>query len=99
MRSYAGPLTAFVVLSALTNPSVRAQPGTTVAAHVAAAKTAADDTWLILYSELCGVALGAGGRAASAPRPPGGGSGEGTQAGPPPREPWSQEKVRVFEKM
>lgn len=44
------------------------KPGeNTIAAHVAAAHAAADDTWLILFSELCGGAMGFGGRASSLP--------------------------------
>jgi metallo-beta-lactamase class B len=78
---------------------LRAQPGAnTVAAHVAAAKGAADDSWLILYSELCGAAMGAGGRASSA-APVGAGGGRGRQAGPPPRERWYHDPVKVFDNM
>jgi metallo-beta-lactamase class B len=67
---------------------------------MAAAKQAADDTWLILYSELCGGAVGAGGRASSLPPAPGGdGRGAGRQAGPPPRERWYHDPVKVFDNM
>ena len=82
-----------------------AQAGNTVAAHMTAAKTAADDSWLILYSELCGAAMGAGGRASSLPAAapaattPGGGAGRGRQAGPPPRESWYRDPVKVFDNM
>ena len=75
-----------------------AQSGNTVAAHMAAAKAAADDSWLILYSELCGAAMGAGGRASSAAPAPGG-AGRGRQAGPPPRESWYHDPVKVFDNM
>jgi metallo-beta-lactamase class B len=71
----------------------------TIAGHVAAAHAAADDTWLILFSELCGGAMGAGGRASSLPPPPGGAAGRGRQAGPPPREQWYQDPVKVFDNM
>jgi metallo-beta-lactamase class B len=85
--------------------AMSAQSGNTVAAHMAAARTAADDTWLILYSELCGAAVGAGGRASSAaPAPaPAGAAGaavaRGRQAGPPPREAWYRDPVKVFDNM
>jgi len=71
----------------------------TVAAHVSAAHAAADDTWLILFSELCGGAMGAGGRASSLPPPPGGAPARGRQSGPPPREQWYQDPVKVFDNM
>ena len=71
----------------------------TIAGHVAAAHTAADDTWLILFSELCGGAMGAGGRASSLPPPPGGAPARGRQSGPPPREQWYQDPVKVFDNM
>jgi metallo-beta-lactamase class B len=70
----------------------------TIAAHVAAAHTAADDTWLILFSELCGGAMGAGGRASSLP-PARGGAARGRQAGPPPRDEWYHDPVRVFDNL
>ncbi len=71
----------------------------TIAGHVAAAYTAADDTWLILFSELCGGAMGAGGRASSLPPPPGGAPARGRQAGPPPREQWYRDPVKVFDNL
>ncbi len=71
----------------------------TIAAHVAAAHTAADDTWLILFSELCGGAMGAGGRASSLPPPPGGAPARGRQSGPPPREQWYHDPVKVFDNL
>jgi metallo-beta-lactamase class B len=71
----------------------------TIAAHVAAAHAAADDSWLILFSELCGGAMGAGGRASSLAPPAGGGAGRGRQAGPPPREQWYHDPVKVFDNM
>jgi metallo-beta-lactamase class B len=71
----------------------------TIAAHVAAAHAAADDTWLILFSELCGGAMGAGGRASSLPPPPGGAPARGRQAGPPPREQWYNDPVKVFDNL
>ena len=71
--------------------------GNTITAHVTAARAAADDTWLILYSELCGVAMGAGGRASSVVPPPG--AARGRQAGPPPREAWYHDPVKVFDNM
>jgi metallo-beta-lactamase class B len=92
---------AGVVFAALCAAGMRAQSGantSTVAAQVAAAKTAAGDSWLILYSELCGAAMGAGGRASSA-APPTGGAGRGRQAGPPPRERWYHDPVKVFDNM
>ncbi len=73
--------------------------GNTIAAHVAAAHAAADDTWLILFSELCGGATGAGGRASSLPPPPGGAPARGRQSGPPPREQWYQDPVKVFDNL
>jgi metallo-beta-lactamase class B len=71
----------------------------TVASHVAAARAAAEDSWLILYSELCGVALGAGGRASSAGAARGGGGAGGRQAGPPPRDEWYRDPIRVFDNL
>jgi metallo-beta-lactamase class B len=80
--------------------SIGSQSNTnTVASQVAAAKAAAEDSWLILYSELCGVALGAGGRAASAPPPIGGAPAAGRQGGPPPREVWYRDPIKVFDNM
>jgi metallo-beta-lactamase class B len=80
--------------------------GNTVAAHMTAAKAAADDSWLILYSELCGAAVGAGGRASSvaartggAGRAGGAAPAAGRQAGPPPREVWYRDPVKVFDNM
>jgi metallo-beta-lactamase class B len=76
------------------------KPGeNTIGAHVAAAHAAADDTWLILFSELCGGAMGAGGRASSLPPPPGGAAARGRQAGPPPREQWYHDPVKVFDNL
>jgi metallo-beta-lactamase class B len=93
----AGSAAVFVATCAI---NMHAQSGTNaVAAQVAAAKAAADDSWLILYSELCGAALGAGGRASSALPQPGGGGGRGRQAGPPPRERWYHDPVKVFDNM
>ena len=71
----------------------------TIAGHVAAAHAAADDTWLILFSELCGGAQGAGGRASSLPPPPGGAPARGRQAGPPPRDQWYHDPVKVFDNL
>jgi metallo-beta-lactamase class B len=91
--------------------TTRAQQENTVASHVAAAKAAADDTWLILYSELCGSAMGAGGRASSLPptalgaeaaaaaKVARGAGGGGRQAGLPPRENWYRDPVKVFDNM
>jgi metallo-beta-lactamase class B len=96
-RTFSAGSAVFVAICAI---SMHAQSGTTtVAAQVAAAKAAADDSWLILYSELCGAALGAGGRASSASLPPGGGGGRGRQTGPPPRERWYHDPVKVFDNM
>jgi metallo-beta-lactamase class B len=68
---------------------------------MAAAKAAADDSWLILYSELCGAAMGAGGRASSAAPAPAAAAGaaRGRAAGPPPREVWYHDPVKVFDNM
>ncbi len=71
----------------------------TIAGHVAAAHAAADDTWLILFSELCGGAMGAGGRASSLPPRRGAAAGGGRQAGPPPRDQWYHDPVKVFDNM
>src|SRR5438067_10401163 len=63
MRSKTLSASVAVMFMALSAINMRAQSGAnTVAAQVAAAKAAADDSWLILYSELCGAALGGGGR-------------------------------------
>jgi metallo-beta-lactamase class B len=103
MKSYRIPF-ACAFASLCVSASVGAQTPAaqnTVAAHAAAAKAAADDSWLILYSELCGVAMGAGGRASSAgpARGAAGGAGRGRQAGPPPREQWYREPVKVFDNL
>jgi metallo-beta-lactamase class B len=98
-RTFSG-CSAAAVFVAICPINMHAQSGAnTVAAHVAAAKAAVDDSWLILYSELCGAALGAGGRASSVLPPPGGGGGRGRQAGPPPRERWYHDPVKVFDNM
>jgi len=66
MRSKTLSASVAVMFMALSAINMRAQSGAnTLAAQVAAAKAAADDSWLILYSELCGAAMGAGGRASS----------------------------------
>src|SRR5438094_399469 len=75
MRSYAVTLLYGAVFVGVCASGITAQSPNTVAAHVAAARAAADDTWLILYSELCGAALGAGGRASSLPPAPGAAAG------------------------
>src|SRR5438270_7732429 len=98
MRSKTLSASVAVMFMALSASNMRAQSGAnTVAAQVAAAKAAADDSWLILYSELCGAALGGGGRASSAAPAPGG--GRGRQAGPPPRDGWYHDPVKVFDNM
>src|SRR5260370_33285900 len=101
MRSYAisGAGAAAFVLACVSG--IAAQVPNTIAAHVAAAGAAADDSWLILYSELCGAAMGAGGRASSLAPAPGaaGGAGRGRQAGPPPRERWYHDPIKVFDNM
>ena len=98
MRSKTLSASVAVMFVALCAINMRAQSGAnTVTAQVAAAKAAADDSWLILYSELCGAAMGAGGRASSAAPAPGG--GRGRQAGPPPRERWYHDPVKVFDNM
>jgi metallo-beta-lactamase class B len=101
MRSYAIGVACAVGFVGACVAGITAQSPNTVAAQVAAAKAATDDTWLILYSELCGAALGAGGRASSAAPAPGaaGGRGAGRQAGPPPRERWYHDPVKVFDNM
>jgi len=91
-------VSAFVAGGVIAVAQSRAGGAATVASEVAAAHAASDDTWLILYSELCGGALGFGGRASSlAPRA--GGAGRGRQAGPPPREEWYHDPVKVFDNM
>ena len=70
-----------------------------IASHVAAAHAAADDTWLILFSELCGSATGAGGRASSLPPSSGGAPARWRQSGPPPREQWYHDPVKVFDNL
>jgi metallo-beta-lactamase class B len=97
MRAYATTLASGVVFICVC-AVITAQSPNTVAAHMAAAKAAADDSWLILYSELCGGAMGAGGRASSA-APAAAGAGRGRQAGPPPRESWYRDPVKVFDNM
>lgn len=92
----AGMTTALLTASLVT---LHAQQANTVASHVAAAKAAADDTWLILYSELCGSAMGAGGRASSLPPTARGAGGGGRQGGVPPRESWYRDPVKVFDNM
>jgi metallo-beta-lactamase class B len=99
MRSRVFGLTCAVGFVWVCAGSVAAQSANTVAAHVAAAKASADDTWLILYSEMCGAALGAGGRASSAAPAAGAAAGRGRQAGPPPRERWYHDPVKVFDNM
>ena len=90
---------AAIVGASLTGVGQTKPAGNSIAAHVAAAHTAADDTWLILFSELCGGAMGAGGRASSLPPPPGGAPGRGRQSGPPPREQWYHDPVKVFDNL
>ena len=94
-------LTVFIgavsTLFGLTNVA-QGQTPANLSSQVAAARAAADDTWLILYSELCGSALGAGGRGSTLP-PSSGGGGRGRQAGPPPREAWYHDPVKVFDNM
>jgi metallo-beta-lactamase class B len=91
---------AAVILGTFVGSSAQTKPDeNTVAAHVTAARAAADDSWLILQSELCGGALGFGGRASSMPPPPGGTPARGQQAGPPPRERWYRDPVKVFDNM
>ena len=100
MRSYAKTLACGVAFVCACAAGITAQAPNTIAAHMAAAKTAADDSWLILYSELCGAAMGAGGRASSAAAPaPDGAAGRGRQAGPPPRDSWYHDPVKVFDNM
>jgi metallo-beta-lactamase class B len=88
----------FVAASAVSIAQSGGTVSNTVAGHMAAAKAASEDSWLILYSELCGVAVGAGGRASSA-APIRGGGAPGRQAGPPPREQWYHDPVRVFDNL
>jgi len=100
MKSHAIGLMCALGFVGASAAAITAQSGNTVAAQMAAAKAAADDSWLILYSELCGGAVGAGGRASSLPPPPGGDAGgRGRQAGPPPRERWYHDPVKVFDNM
>ena len=100
MRRTQGLAAGLATLLLTASPvTTQAQQENTVASHVAAAKAAADDTWLILYSELCGSAMGAGGRASSLPPTARGAGGGGRQAGPPPRENWYRDPVKVFDNM
>jgi metallo-beta-lactamase class B len=73
----------------------------TIAGHIAAGKAAAGNTWIGLFSEMCGGAMGAGGRASSMLPPAGAdsaaGRGRGRQAGPPPREQWYHDPVKMFD--
>jgi metallo-beta-lactamase class B len=81
----------------------------TIAGHVAAAKPLAGNTWLQMYSEMCGAAMAPppAGRAAAPPPAAAGdaaaasrGRGAGRQAGPPPpppREAWYQDPVKMFD--
>jgi metallo-beta-lactamase class B len=73
----------------------------TIAGHIAAGKAAAGNTWIGLFSEMCGGAMGAGGRASSILPPAGAdslaGRGRGRQAGPPPREQWYHDPVKMFD--
>jgi len=89
---------AAIVGATVPAPAQTGGTANTVASHVAAAKAAADDTWLILYSELCGGAMGFGGRASSLP-PARGGRGGGRQSGPPPRDEWYRDPVKVFDNL
>jgi metallo-beta-lactamase class B len=95
-----GRTTAAVIIGAAVAGFTQTKPvENTIAAHVAAAHAAANDTWLILFSELCGGAMGAGGRASSLPTPPSGAAARGRQAGPPPRERWYHDPVKVFDNL
>jgi metallo-beta-lactamase class B len=74
----------------------------TIAGHVAAAKTFADGSWLGLFSEMCGGAMGAGGRATSIGPSPGSAeavaaAARGRQSGPPPRSVWYHDPVKMFD--
>jgi metallo-beta-lactamase class B len=78
----------------------------TIAGHVAAGKALAGNTWLEMYSEMCGDAMRAGGRGRGAAAPDGGdavaagrGRGGGRQAGPPPREAWYSPPVKMFDNL
>ncbi len=102
-------VTACVVgMAAQAGPgSAPAAGANTIAGHIAAGKAAADGSWLGLFSEMCGGAMGAGGRASSiAPRPAPGddaaagrGRGAGRQAGPPPRSEWYHDPVKMFDNL
>ena len=76
----AGACGAVILAATVSVPAQTGTGATTVASHVAAAQAAADDSWLILYSELCGGAMGFGGRASSLP-PARGGAGGARQSG------------------
>lgn len=101
MRSYFTAFAVAVAFLVTSTVSIRSQSTTnTVASQFEAARAAAGDSWLILYSELCGVATGSGGRAASAPPPIGGApTVAGRQGGPPPREVWYRDPIKAFDNM
>ncbi len=79
----------------------------TIPGHVAAAKPLAGNTWLEMYSEMCGAAMAApAGRGRGAAAPDGGdaapaarGGGGGRQTGPPPREAWYSPPVKMFDNL
>jgi metallo-beta-lactamase class B len=77
----------------------------TLASHIAAGKAAAGNTWLEMYSEMCGDAMSSEGRrGAAAPAAgdaagAGRGRGGGRQAGPPPREEWYSPPVKMFDNL
>ncbi|HEV3214896.1 MAG TPA: MBL fold metallo-hydrolase [Vicinamibacterales bacterium] len=82
------------------NPAAGANANT-IAGQIAAGKAAAGNTWIGLFGEMCGGAMGAGGRASSILPPAGAdsaaGRGRGRQAGPPPREQWYHDPVKMFD--
>src|SRR5436190_5420148 len=88
---------AVFVCACVAGPAGQSQ--NTIASQMAAARAASGDSWLILYSELCGAAMGAGGRASSAAPAPGGAPARGRQASPPPRDSWYRDPVKVFDNM
>jgi metallo-beta-lactamase class B len=83
------------VLVAGAGVNLRAQSSNTISTHVMAAQAAAGDTWLTVQSELCGPAQGGGGRTALLQQ----GQTPPAQAGPPPRERWYREPVKVFDNL
>jgi metallo-beta-lactamase class B len=60
----------------------------TIAGHVAAGRALAGQTWLQMYSEMCGAAMPPQARGAAA---------EAGPAGPPTRDDWYQDPIKMFD--